>query len=154
MLLLAGDLAVARERYEASLELRRALSAANPSSAEAKRDEAASLIKLGDVLVQAGDLAGARERYEASLELARALSASNPSSAEPKRDLAVSYERLGKVALASGEMWRMADQGLGGVSWADVAAELEKMSEAGTLAPVDEPFLEQARAKAEEEATE
>ncbi len=98
-----GDLAAARGHYEESLEIDRALSASDPSSASARRDVSVSLNKLGDVAVAEGDLAAARGHYEESLEIGRALSASDPSSASARRDLAISHERVGMVALNTGD---------------------------------------------------
>lgn len=77
---LAGDLAGARARFEASLAVAERLAAQNPGSAAAKRDLSVSLIKLTDVLVQAGDLAGARSRFA----VAERLAVQNPGSAEAR----------------------------------------------------------------------
>jgi tetratricopeptide (TPR) repeat protein len=139
VLVQAGDLAGARERYQASLAVAERLAVANPGSAQAQRDLSVSLERLGDVLVQAGDLAGARERYQASLAVLERLAAANPGSAEAQRDVVAS-------------LWRLASLEAAGVAWKDVLAGMEAMRAAGTLFPADEPFLEQARRNAAAEA--
>ncbi|MBL8998937.1 MAG: tetratricopeptide repeat protein, partial [Gemmatimonadetes bacterium] len=100
----AGDLAAARESFEASLQIDRHLAAANPDSAQAQRDVSVSLDKLGDVQVAAGDLAAARKSFEDSLQIARRLAAANPASAEAQRDVSVSLNRLGDVQTAAGDL--------------------------------------------------
>jgi tetratricopeptide (TPR) repeat protein len=82
----AGDLKSARERFEHSLEIDQRLAKANPSSAEAQRDVSVSLERLGDVLVATGDLKSARERFEQSLEIRQWLAKANPISAAAQRD--------------------------------------------------------------------
>ena len=62
----AGDLAGAKARYEASLQIAERLVAENKGSAQAQRDLSVSLDNLGYVLLKAGDSVGAKARYEAS----------------------------------------------------------------------------------------
>ena len=99
----AGDTDAARVSFTESLEIRRALSEANPGSSEAKRDVSISLNWLGNVALQAGDLDAARAAYTEYLEIARALSEANPGSSEAKRDVSVSLIKLGAVAIKAGD---------------------------------------------------
>ncbi|MSV28155.1 MAG: tetratricopeptide repeat protein [Bryobacterales bacterium] len=104
VLVAAGELKAARERFEQSLAIDQRLATANPSSAEAQRDVSVSLNNLGDVLVTAGDLKAARERFEQSLAIAQRLATANPSSAAAQRDVSVSLDRLGDVLVEAGEL--------------------------------------------------
>lgn len=131
----AGDLAGAKARLEEDLVIAERLAAQNPGSAEAQRDLSISLEKLGDVLVKAGDLAGAKARFEKSFELRERLADQNPGSAEAQRDVCVS-------------LWKLASLPGSRVSWRQVVTRMEAMQAKGTLAPVDVPFLDQARANA------
>src|SRR6266545_4973490 len=102
VLVISGDLAGARARFEGSLKIHERLAAANPSG-EAQRDLSVSLESLGNVLVSSSDQAGARARFEESLKIAERLAAANPSSAEAQRDLSISLEELGGVLVSSGD---------------------------------------------------
>ncbi len=104
VLVAQGDLAGARSRYQDSLDIRKRLAAADPSSASLQRDLSVSLDKLGDVLVAQGDLTSARSRYQDSLDIRKRLAAADPSSASLQRDLSVSLERLGNVLVAQGDL--------------------------------------------------
>ena len=99
-----GDLAAAHESYEASLEICRALAAADPSNMEWRRDLSVSHNKLGEVQQAQGDLAAARESYEASLEIARALAAADPSNSTWRQDLYVSHTFIGIVKTVQGDL--------------------------------------------------
>ena len=139
VLVAQGDLAGAKQRYQESLEIRKRLSAADPSSASLQRDVSLSLNKLGDVLVAQGDLAGAKQRYQESLEIRKRLSAADPSSASLQRDVTAS-------------LWRLAGIAGSGVSWQQVAEALEAMQARGILSPADRHFLDEARKNAAEAA--
>jgi tetratricopeptide (TPR) repeat protein len=131
----AGDLAGARQSFEASYQLRRGLAAANPTSAAAQRDVSVSLERLGGVQEAAGDLAGARQSFEASLQIDRGLAAANPTSAAAQRDVVVS-------------LWRLASLPDGAVRWRDVADALRGMRARGILGPRDAQLLEEAERRA------
>ena len=96
----AGDRAGTLAAYEESLGIRRDL-AKDKSNAEAQRDLAAILSRIGDVKLQ-GDQAGALAAYEESLGIARDL-AKDKSNAEAQRDLSISLERIGDVKLQAGD---------------------------------------------------
>ena len=89
----AGDLAAARAAYQASLDIRARLAAADPANTEWQRDLSVSHDKLGDVAVAAGDLAAARDHYQASLDIAHRLAAADPANTEWQRDLSISHEQ-------------------------------------------------------------
>ena len=57
----AGDLAAARDHYQASLDIAARLAAADPANTEWQRDLSVSHNKLGDIAAAAGDLAAARD---------------------------------------------------------------------------------------------
>jgi hypothetical protein len=65
-------------------------------------------------------------------------------------------KRLAAASAASAEaqrnvwstLWRLANLEGSGVNWAQVAARLQAMKDAGTLFPADERFLLEARKKA------
>jgi len=124
----AGYLAGARASYTESHEIRQRLAADNTSSAQARRDASASLIKLGDVQLTANDLVGARASYAESLQIARRLAADNPGSAVARRDMVVS---LGKLALIPDS----------GVRWKDPYQAMQAMKDDGILVPSDERLL-------------
>lgn len=70
----AGDVAGARRRYEASLEVAERFAAANPASAEAERDLAVSLAHVGDILLFGeGDPVAAKPFFERALRIAKRL---------------------------------------------------------------------------------
>ena len=109
--------------------------AANPTSAEARRDVSVSLEKVGDAARQAGDLSAAQEAYGEALALARALLAANPTSAEARRDVFVS-------------LWKTAEITDERADWIAVADHLEVMDRDGVLFPADLQFLDEARRRA------
>ncbi|MFM7403554.1 MAG: hypothetical protein ACKO1N_05535, partial [Erythrobacter sp.] len=124
--------AAARSAYEAGLAIAERLAASDPGNAGWQRDLSISHNKIGDVARAAGDLAAARSAYEAGLAIRQRLAVSDPGNAGWQRDLWVSY-------------WKMADLDDPAYPWSRVLAKLEEMHAAGTLAPVDVEFLEEAR---------
>jgi len=83
----AGDLAAARTAYQASLDIRVRLAAADPANTGWQRDLSVSHNKLGDVATAAGDLAAARTAYQASLDIRARLAAADPANTGWQRDL-------------------------------------------------------------------
>ena len=104
----AGDLAGARKSFEDSYEIRRRLSAANPSSAAAQRDVSVSLERLGDVQVAAGDLAGARKSFEDSCRLICACRRPTPARRPRNATLSSRWQGwlLSRTHLCDGVKWR------------------------------------------------
>ena len=76
---------------------------ANPASAEAQRDVAVNLDRLGDVAWEAGDLAGAQARYEEDVVIFRKLAQVNPTSAEAQRDVSIALNKFGDMAWQAGD---------------------------------------------------
>ncbi len=99
-----GRLGDARRAYEESLETRRDLLSADPTSARAKRDVSVSLNMIGDVAVFQGRLGDARTAHEESLEIRRDLLSANPSDLKAKRDVHVSLSKIGDVAADEGRL--------------------------------------------------
>jgi tetratricopeptide (TPR) repeat protein len=96
------------------------------------RDRSVAYVELGDVQVAQGDAAAALVSYRQSLAIRETLAKADPSSAALQRDLWVSY-------------WNLALLGDPAFPWSRVAANLEDMAAKGTLFPVDEKFLIEAR---------
>jgi predicted negative regulator of RcsB-dependent stress response len=83
----AGDLAAARDAYQAAQDIMTRLAAANPANPGWQRDLSVSHIMLGDVARAAGDLAATRDAYQASLDIMTRLAAANPANTGWQRDL-------------------------------------------------------------------
>jgi tetratricopeptide (TPR) repeat protein len=99
-----GDLDGALKAYRDGLTIARALAAADPSSADARRNVSVTLDKMGDVLMAQGALAAALKAYQEDLEIARALAEADPSDPETRRDVIPSLDRLGDVLMAQGDL--------------------------------------------------
>ncbi len=97
MKLQAGDQAGALAAYQESLDIRRKLAAQDPGNAQAQRDVAVSLGKLGDVKLRAGDRTGALAAYQESLGIARKLAAQDPGNARARSDLVVRLYKISTV---------------------------------------------------------
>lgn len=80
------------------------LAKADPTGAQAQRDLAVSLEKLGELELQAGNLATARMHFEGSLQVREGLAKADPTSAQAQQDLAVSLEHLGGVEMRAGDL--------------------------------------------------
>ena len=100
----AGDLATARDHYQASLDIAVRLAAADPANTEWQRNLSISRNFLGNVAIRAGDLTTARDHYQAYLDIAVRLAAADPANTEWERDLSVSRNKLGNVAEAAGDL--------------------------------------------------
>ena len=100
----AGDLAAATAAYQAALDIRTRLAAADPANTEWQRDLSISHNRLGDVARTAGDLAAATAAYQASLDMTTRLAAADPANTEWQRDLSISHNRLGDVARMAGDL--------------------------------------------------
>jgi tetratricopeptide (TPR) repeat protein len=101
--LYAGDSTGALKAYEESLDIRRALAAADPSLAARQRAVSVSLGKLCDVKRDAGDAKGALAACEEELAIARRLAEADPGNTELQRDVAIGLARLGGLKLSAGE---------------------------------------------------
>jgi hypothetical protein len=137
-LILAGDLAGARRRLEASLAAREA-ALARASGDPSLEIELANLHdRAGDVVSAQGEPMAAVANYRTALALRRQRVAAAPDEALSQRAIAV-------------ELYKLARLPGGGVSWAAVAHQLEIMNTLGILAQHDVWALEefQRRAAAE-----
>ncbi len=93
----------ALRQYRASLAIRVALAAKDPTSADRQRDLAVGREKVGTVLRARGDTAGALAEYRAALAISETLAANDPASAERQRHLAVGRARVGDALRAQGD---------------------------------------------------
>ena len=66
------------------------MAAADPLSAQGKRDLSISYNKLGDASLELGDTTAAKQYFEKFLKLSEQLAAAEPLSARAKRDLSIS----------------------------------------------------------------
>ncbi|MBI5383621.1 MAG: toll/interleukin-1 receptor domain-containing protein [Verrucomicrobia bacterium] len=92
-----GDAEKALGHYQRSLEVRERLRLANPESAQAARDVAAGLQRLGDFRAARGlpgDAEEALRCYERCLQATERLLTANPDSADAARDVSVSLNLL------------------------------------------------------------
>ena len=135
MLATQGDLADARTLYDESLAIDRRLVAADPTNAEAQRDLAISLGRIGEILTTQGAVGTARTYYDERLAISRRLAAADPANAVAQRNLAAA-------------LWSLAQMGTTGARWADVVAHLEAMQAKGQLLAADAHFLDDARRRA------
>jgi len=104
-----GDKAGALESYRKSLAIREALLNADPDNAQARRDQAATHDRVGDLLRTTGDTPGALRHYQQSLALRQTLirdSLPAPSfgqkDMQAQLDLASSYQRIGDMQAMTG----------------------------------------------------
>ena len=102
----AVDTDQALAHYQRSLEIDERLLEANPESAQAARDVAVSLDKLGDFRTRrgkAGDAAKALAHYQRSVEIRERLLGANPESVQAARDVVCSLERVANMQAQHGE---------------------------------------------------
>ncbi len=99
----AGDLLDATAAATQGLDILRKLAAQDQTNAQAQRDLAIGLEKLGDVKLQGGDRAGALAAYQESLDIVRKLAAQHQGNANAQRDVAVSLNKIGNVKLRGGD---------------------------------------------------
>lgn len=86
-----------------------------------------------------GDLPGALKAYKRSLEIREALADQHPGNAVWQRDVWVS-------------LWRLTAFPESGIAWADVAEKMKAMAARGVPLPMDQQYLDRARAQACAEA--
>jgi hypothetical protein len=89
-----GDLSEARAAYQAGLDIRVRLAAADPANTQWQRDLSVSHERLGEVAAAAGELARARAAYQASLDIAVRLAAADPANAQWQSDLAYVQRKI------------------------------------------------------------
>src|SRR5262249_20198431 len=101
-----GQLREALDRYQASLDLAKALTAADPATrknSEWQHDLSVAYNKIGDVQRPLGNLPDALSSYRESLEIRRRLAAADPDNVRWQRDLASTQDRLGDILAAHGD---------------------------------------------------
>jgi tetratricopeptide (TPR) repeat protein len=96
----AGDLAAARADYQASLDIRIGLAAADPAN-RWQRDLSVIHDNLGNLAMAAGDLTAARADYQASLDIRIGLAAADPANTQWQRDLSIARQRINDLPDAS-----------------------------------------------------
>jgi tetratricopeptide (TPR) repeat protein len=99
-----GDMAGARESYEAYQAMAERLARQDPTNADWQRNLSISHEKIGDIRQAQGDLAGALESYEADMAIAERLARQDPANAEWQRDLAVSHNKIGTIRQAQNDL--------------------------------------------------
>jgi non-specific serine/threonine protein kinase/serine/threonine-protein kinase len=100
-----GDTAGALKSYRKSLGILEAVTAADPSNVEAKRELIRAHGKLGDVLILAGDRAGSIEQSKQLVSIAERLSLADPENQAERRNLALAYLDYG-FKRADRDQWR------------------------------------------------
>ena len=100
----AGDLAAARAAYQASLDIRTRLAAADPANTQWQRDLSVSHDRLGDVARAAGDLAAARAAYQAAWTSAAGWPPPTPPTPNGSGTCRSATNKLGDVATAAGDL--------------------------------------------------
>jgi hypothetical protein len=92
-----GDRAGALAAQQECVDIVRKLAAQDPGNAQAQRDVAVTLDKLGDVKLQAGDRAGALAAYQECVDIVRKLAAQDPGNAQAQTDLVTGLVKTSSV---------------------------------------------------------
>src|ERR1051326_162634 len=103
-----GDTKGALESYLKALEIRKAISAANPNDLSSGLALALAYDRVGDMLSKTNNARGALESHNKSLELVQKLSAGNDP--KTRAALAYSYLMVGRAHLALGDLRAALDQ--------------------------------------------
>jgi tetratricopeptide (TPR) repeat protein len=104
-LLKAGDALRTAGNTAGALRLyRQAQQAAEAGGEVLRRDLAASVQRVGDVLVMQGDLTGARKAFDSLVSVTQALLQEAPRNTDRQRNLSVSHDRVGDVQVAQGDL--------------------------------------------------
>ncbi len=101
---MAGDAAAAIEILRGAVAESERLAAAEPSSAEAKRDVALMSSQFGELLLDNGDVHGGAAIQTRTTAIWQALSAADPTNAQARADLALAHARLGRALARSGNV--------------------------------------------------
>jgi tetratricopeptide (TPR) repeat protein len=84
-----GDIAAATTHYARAVKLNEQFVALEPANAEARRQLASSLLKLGQAVFRTGDLPEVLTHYRRSLAIYESLAAENPADLKAQRSPAV-----------------------------------------------------------------
>jgi serine/threonine protein kinase len=96
-----GNKAGALESYTKSLAIREALLKDDPGNTLARREQAITHDRVGDLLRTIGDTSRAVQHYHQSLALRRSLAA-DKNDLQTQIDLATSYQRIGDIEAMTG----------------------------------------------------
>ena len=103
-LLAKGQLDMAADAYEESLDILMGLAKADPAMVSYQRDLAAAHVKCGDIAKARGNLASAARSYDHSLRTYREIAARDPSDSRYQRDVGAALGRVGDAAAAQGHL--------------------------------------------------
>ncbi|NJL27713.1 MAG: tetratricopeptide repeat protein [Thermoanaerobaculia bacterium] len=103
-----GDLAAAREPFEAYLEISRRLAEKDPANLAWRRELSYAHSNLGSLRQAEGDLEAALVQFQATLEIDKELVAADPGDRDARSELAASHNTVG-VALQ--DLGRLAEAG-------------------------------------------
>jgi non-specific serine/threonine protein kinase/serine/threonine-protein kinase len=102
-----GNKTGALESYGKSLAIRDELLKADPDNVQARRDQAMTHDRVGDLLRIMGDTASALQHYHQALALRQSLAADAPTAGQkdmqPQLDLGTSYQRIGDLLAMTGK---------------------------------------------------
>lgn len=99
-----SDFDAARKNYNAALEIRRRLAAADPANGRMQNALTQVLQRIGDLDLKLGDLAGAKAAYEEGLGIRQKLLAGDPTNTDLQYDVSGFLRRLGDVALQARDL--------------------------------------------------
>jgi tetratricopeptide (TPR) repeat protein/tRNA A-37 threonylcarbamoyl transferase component Bud32 len=102
-LFLDGAAEEARKQYQLAAERARQLADGDEGDAQAQRDLAAGLSRLGTVQLRLGDTRAALDNYRRSLGIFRKLGDAGGGDAPAQRDLYLSHMKVGDVLLQQGD---------------------------------------------------
>ncbi len=98
-----GQVADALAAYRQARADQEALAAAPGASAEARRDLADTIHRIGILLMQTGKPSEAEAEFRRALEIRQKLAADNPAVTEFRTNLAASHINLGIMLMADGQ---------------------------------------------------
>ncbi len=101
-----GDSTAARTAYQASLDIRTRLAAADPTNTNGSGTCRSATTSSVTWPGRPATSTAARTAYQASLDIRTRLAAADPTNSEWQRDLSISHERLGDLARAAGDFDR------------------------------------------------
>jgi tetratricopeptide (TPR) repeat protein len=125
VLVTAGQLPLARSRYEESVTIAQQLVETSAGDQSALRDLSVAREKLGDVLLWTMDTKAAQAHYEGSLSIRQQLAARNPTDVA-KYDLSMGLIKLGDVLFVSAKPAEARVRYEAGLGLANELAESER----------------------------
>jgi tetratricopeptide (TPR) repeat protein len=104
ILLDQGDLAGAKQAYQASMELYTRLGESDPADVGWKKMLAVVSNKLGSLLKAQGELAGSFQVYSDGLKISRMLVEDDPDNTELMRGVSIDYGGMGDILYEQGDL--------------------------------------------------